>query len=679
MAHTTRFRAEWQDKNKGMSRFEIKERDYVGNIEVMEVQEDPLNIERAILANKFKPTIGSGLQLRVTATYDGQYMGLYTKDKQKFKAEFYKNDELIWTGYLNSEVYSEKFDRKKDYPVTLQFNDGFTVLERIPFVDAAKAHYTGLKTAWEVIWIILDKLAIDFKYLYVACDVYEENMNTLTSPFHQTKVDCNNYYDEKGDAMNCREVLEAIISTQRAICFQNEGCLNIVSVPLLTGEFERRRYTSEASAQVLQTVNPVLNVPTQADWYASDQNIDVQSGYNKATLKYSPYGVEDVIDSGDFSEAEMWEGSPSWEDIGDFYELQGVTGLTGWILSNGASFSGTKEEEVDDNEVYVKVPFGSDETSEVVLLENELSLTKVTGIETQGFLVSMKMYVATKDNEFDTEEDAKEVRNFQAYFVIEVAGQRPEDIFDEPWVWSNGVWQQRFGVNATGSTIADRWHTLDRIIPGNCPHGSVTIKLLKKFSADKAYNTPVDAGTIKHIRVKDVECTLTDITRYTTQGGRRSFNQSEPDYSDIEFVAKMDDDWLNEADDIEMIHGDSKDNNSTDKGGLHLLDNSFTGAWKTPADILYYNIAELYLRSYVSNYRDSLKQLGGTLYGPHFFSGNGENIDGILSFHSVLTYPSTSLGDRKLMFMGGTYNDKRQTLNGTWLEVLTDDLTINNE
>ena len=58
------------------------------------------------------------------------------------------------------------------------------------------------------------------------------------------------------------------------------------------------------------------------------------------------------------------------------------------------------------------------------------------------------------------------------------------------------------------------------------------------------------------------------------------------------------------------------------------------------------------------------------------FNGNGLNVDGILSFHSVLTYPGSTLGNKKLMFMGGTYNDKRQTISGIWVEILDDDLTI---
>lgn len=462
--HLLRFQGEWQDKNGGMSRFEIYERDYVGAHEEMIVQEDPLTLERASLNNKFHPTIGSGIELKLEAAYDGQYANLYTNDKQKYKGHFYKNDKIVWKGFLNSEIYNEQYDRNENYPVSLQFNDGFKVMERISFLDDNGLRYEGLKTAWEVLWIILNKLDVGYKYVYVACDVYAEGMDTLSSPYHQMKVDCSNYYDEKGVPMNCREVLDYLVKLQRAICFQNEGCLNIVSTPLFTGSFERRRYTSEASAQVLQTVNPVITIPTQADWYAADQNIDVVSGFNKATLQYSPYADEVVIESSNFSEIKALQGDPDWVDVGDYYELQGVTGVDGWKFLNGASFSGTKEEEIDDNEVYFKLPFANDDDSEVSLVENNISGALVTGVVNQGFKVKFKVYAATKNNEFDSSEESKKVLRIEGGIVFEIDNKRLK-YHKKPWQTGDFdstnvrpiVWSLLFHIEKPVN-IADTWH-----------------------------------------------------------------------------------------------------------------------------------------------------------------------------------------------------------------------------
>jgi hypothetical protein len=157
------------------------------------------------------------------------------------------------------------------------------------------------------------------------------------------------------------------------------------------------------------------------------------------------------------------------------------------------------------------------------------------------------------------------------------------------------------------------------------------------------------------------------------------YNYTEASFDDIEFTGEMNDQWINEAPDFEMIHGDSKENNCTDRGGFHLLNDEFTGEWKTLSDTQYYNIEQLLLRSFISNYRDSKFKLSGTVFAPNMFNGNGLNVDGILSFHSVLTYPGSTIANKKLMFMGGTYNDKAQTISGNWVEILDDDLTINEQ
>lgn len=667
-----RFKGEWLDKLGGESRFDILERDFTGSFETMVMQEDPLVLKMDEMKTKFVPTNGCGIDLNVVAQYDGQYMNLYTNDKQKYMYEFTKNGKLISRGFMNTEIYSEQYDRNKDYDVTLQFNDGFAVMERISFLDSNGERYRGLKTAWEVMWIILGKLGINYKYVYVACDVYEEGMDTLSSPYHQKKVNCANYYDEKGDPMNCREVFDELVKLQRAVCWQNEGCLNIVSVPrLAAGSFERRRYTSETSAQVLQTINPVITIPTQADWYESDQNLDVVSGFNKATLKYSPYGIENILASISPDIEGNLIGEGSWSNNGYYWEFGGVT-AKGWNVYNGCKYSGSKESEnAEKEEFYFSLPM---QAAEDKMLETDLGDDLIlSAVAKQTVLVKGKVYLRTKDNEYRSGEESVNIEKLTFKNTIEIAGERP--IRDGMYLkWSVNNYYSTVNVFRTGS-ISDQWQDFSFRAPLDFKTGAFRWIMAGNMEVWDANGDKMNSDVVKEVRMKDVEVEIINLT--TNDTGLHVIRSTEADFSDLEFVANMDENWLNEAEDIEMIHGDSKHNNCTDRGGLHLLDNSFTRAWRATGDTQGYDIAAIILRSLQSNYRNSLKWLGGTLEAPNFFNGDGENIDGILSFHSVLTYPGTSLGNRKLMCLGGTYNDKRQTLKGSWLEVLADDLTIN--
>ena len=422
MAYGLRFRGEWLDQLGGLSRFDIEERDFLGNAEIMEMQEDPLDTERADIGDK--TSVGSGVELRVIATYDGQYLGMYTKDVQKFKGKHYKDDRLIWVGYLNSEVYTEGFDRVKDYPVTLQFNDGIAVLERIKFLKSNGERYTELMTAWDVIALIIDRLGLEYQYMYTAFDIYEKAMDTTKELLQQLKVDTRNYYDEKGEPLNCREVLDAIISPFYAVCFTNEACLNIIRKPLFVrANYTRKRYVLGSSIGVNQLVNPCLSIPSQADFYEMDQNLDVVAGKNKAVVKYSPYGVEDLFSEITIDDKDNWVGSAIWENQSGWFKLTGVQ-PQGWKLSGGASFSGSKEYSGDDEEdYYFSLPFRKSLSR---LLETELNPnTRVTVAQDQRLSLKFKIFLRTKNNEYDSDEKAENIYRIRFDYAIEIAGLRP--------------------------------------------------------------------------------------------------------------------------------------------------------------------------------------------------------------------------------------------------------------
>ena len=49
---------------------------------------------------------GTSLEMVIQADEDGELTSLYTVDNKKFLVELYKNNSLIWTGYVLPEKYS---------------------------------------------------------------------------------------------------------------------------------------------------------------------------------------------------------------------------------------------------------------------------------------------------------------------------------------------------------------------------------------------------------------------------------------------------------------------------------------------------------------------------------------------------------------------------------------------
>lgn len=706
MAYGLRFRGEWLDKLGGLSRFDIEERDFVGNAEIMDMQEDPLDTERADIGDK--TSVGSGCELRVTATYDGQFLGLYTKDAQKFKGKHYKDGRLIWVGYLNSEVYTEGFDRVKDYPVTLQFNDGIAVLERIKFLKSDGSRYTELMKAWDVIALIIDRLGLEFQYLYTAFDIYEKAMDTTKELLQQFKVDARNYYDEKGEPLNCREVLEAIISPFHAVCFTNEACLNIIREPLLSRDsFTRKRYALGSSIGEDQVVNPCLSIPSQADFYEMDQSIDVVAGKNKATVKYSPYGVEELYGFPP-RDPDRWIGTPEWYKwneplFGDVLKLAGVTGYKGLILGENTTITCftsnlTNGENLNLNDDSINYTFWcKNPYSGKYLLQSDNLINDQRVYKTGKSTIQIKVEIIPNNSSYIftfTSGFNPSIKKIIVPMCITVDGKtyKPSTKTweitstesSDNWVYAE--LEEESSMYGRKVTIGYTLETFD------IPCGLLGFKIKADMSAYKKDGNEYellnktgigDENTLLYLHVVNVDGYVVNKNGIGTYPGTDQpldgIEIDKANFDDIEFTGEINDQWINEASDIEIIHGDSKENNCTDRGGFHLLNDEFTGEWKTFRDTQYYNIAELLLRSFISNYQDSKFQLSGTVSSTNMFNGNGMNVDGILSFHSVLTYPGSTLGNKKLMFMGGTYNDKSQTISGNWVEILDDDLTINEQ
>jgi hypothetical protein len=139
---------------------------------------------------------------------------------------------------------------------------------------------------------------------------------------------------------------------------------------------------------------------------------------------------------------------------------------------------------------------------------------------------------------------------------------------------------------------------------------------------------------------------------------------------DVEYKGELNVDFMNEAPEITLVHGDAR--NITDRAGIRRPNKSFTTyLWKKTGDTAYYRLADLLLRSIISQYRESLIQLSGTIEADSLMASNGG--PGFLFTIQDQNYLST----RKMIFTGGNYNDFKRTLNGTFLEIKKDDLPIN--
>lgn len=194
--------------------------------------QEPFIVNYPEITNKLQTIRGSGATLNILSETDRQFFNLYTADMMQYKVNHYKGASLVWTGYLDSELYSEPFNELTNYPVSFAANDGFNLLERLNYVDDSSNKYTGIVTQWTVLTNIFSKLGLTLNNIYVGLSTTIDGVTIGASEtiFHKHYIIQENYYNEDNEPESCRKVLEGILAPLGAYIQQINGSIIITDL-----------------------------------------------------------------------------------------------------------------------------------------------------------------------------------------------------------------------------------------------------------------------------------------------------------------------------------------------------------------------------------------------------------------------------------------------------------------
>lgn len=260
--------------------------------------EEPLVIEWDN-NSKEEPVSGSTATLRLISTSDQKFVHLMTSDPGTVKLEV-TGATSIWHGLLDMRQCEEPYSTTEGYEVELTFTD-FGELDRIQFDGA------GVKNGEQLVSYCLNAGHLSFNRISYSISTTPEGFEGDAS-FTQFLIDCKNFYDESGDAMTVREVLEAILQP---------FALRMV----LLGDVVRI-YDLNSLYQHSST--------SRIDWASTDQVLSFDKYVNKTKITFSTYCNADVINcemdtqskcSDDFQDENINLYEPSIYQDNPFYSL----------------------------------------------------------------------------------------------------------------------------------------------------------------------------------------------------------------------------------------------------------------------------------------------------------------------------------------------------------------------
>ncbi len=251
---------------------EILKEGYAGATTEIAFGEDPLTIEWTDV-DKLEPVMSSSARLQLFSDSDRQFVGLYTVETGSVRMDVYRDGSLYWSGTIDTELYEEPYAYKDGYVVEITFSD-FAPLDRLRF------NGSGFMTLRSLINDILNESGVRYGELipYISTSPYLYNVvdETSGSLLDTVSVQAANFYDEDGEAMSLRKVLDETLRPLSLRLLQKDGHIYL--------------YDLNALSTAVQ--------PDLIAWESDDATLSVDKVYNNVKISFSPYERTSLLSDG---------------------------------------------------------------------------------------------------------------------------------------------------------------------------------------------------------------------------------------------------------------------------------------------------------------------------------------------------------------------------------------------
>jgi len=260
---------------------------------------------------------GSTATIQIESPGDRTYEDLYTIEAGSIRLDVYRNNVLYWSGTLDPEFYEEPYERAANYVVSLTFSD-FGILDRLKYTLA------GMLTIDEILRHCLAETAINYG------GIDESLISTSVTPgaaamkLNDLKVRSDNFYDEDGEALSLKEVIEGILQPLGLRMIQRNGKVFVYDLNGL--------YTKAKTAEAV--------------WDGDSSTMGVDVVYNNAKITWSTYAQ-----SGNLTAQDCWteETDPNLMNLNntaprtykgsDYYSYHYSTNLYDWLDATDCGFT----------------------------------------------------------------------------------------------------------------------------------------------------------------------------------------------------------------------------------------------------------------------------------------------------------------------------------------------------
>lgn len=669
MAYGIQYRTEYKRFSGGQTTIDFLQLDVAEANPIVNLVAggDPLNITTTgDINNIFKPTIGTGATINLVVP-PLSTLGFFTSNPQEWLVNIYhgvSGSTLIWQGFINAEIYSEDYSSSRGMPITLQCNDGMALLDNILYKDGA-SDYSGFSEYYTIIDNILNKLGTSFTTIYASNDITINTVGPVTNPFLYLTIDNENFIDEKGVAMSCREVLDSIIGGLGLSMRFKGPDIYIIDPINLHDESKGKSYSRATFGNEAQSnVGGYLDISAgDINWHKTGMTLDIVPAMNEISIEYDPYNFDNI--TYDFSdEANWYTDGDTWVDMTGWW-LNTAIEYTGWTYTDIDMGYATKEEETD-TPIYFIALSDSDETISYTFPHS--NVTQDSNIQLK---ISLDVYIQTKEDGLNTYEDVTtyDIQQVQIPISVKVGnkywkgGNIWETTMDGAYLQPMFVRQEGIDLaDVADSRINDTWTTASIIVPLGISaaevliQGGISIKILDTLrgwggAVGQQILPVVNEEHMQRIFIREAKAEILN-----TASGENIGN------SGVEEKAIISTNLTGKKGTIVKTttgigpFGCSRGSLKT--SSQPVIGTNITGLYRG-AGVVKYTTSELTLQSFMSQYQRSRYKLSGWL----------NSVDYTINLDMKLIQDLTYLPGKSFYIISNTYNDRKESTNVTMVEI----------
>lgn len=604
--YSEKYYATFSDTDNNRYKLSIEEINYTGSSTQVKLAVAP-SITYPAIQVSYDWFYTSGIEFELLSETDRQFIDMFTNEMQKFRIILYiyskSSYTVVWSGYIDNEIYSENLNAKFNYNVKITGNDGFNLLKNYKYVDDNNQVYSGITNVFTVLKNCLTKLNIvDNTDLYLSFNkstglsgegaIYDINSNyNLLEKYYGYN---ENFYDEENEPMSCYDVINSILNTYQIYLFKDCGLNRIYLIDDLcykvsSGDtnyfyiYDLNDWTLKGKTSIELSSFDINN--SSITIQNTTGNLQMQTGINSQKIEYSQYATNVMINwkssESDFSSSATTTVYSTDSDYG-WKEVK-YTGCTYFNKTSKGSFCssiGTGAKNYNNKNYYIKInenEFSANNTNTVFTLKYKLPFLNAS--EKYYLKIGASAYFRTRTIESD---DGVNLTDGRLMVKINIGNKRyvSSDINNIGWV---DTYNENDGYYLDFYDTLDRSTYINDMYMGNKQRKLSTYEEPFKFQmipldnlingiielniTDYAYVFKYPNNSTLITSVKDIRINSFDLSLVDTQG-------NEIDLTDLQYEGYEDEKYKSKGKSIKYVIGTNVNDIPISRGSILIWNGS---------------------------------------------------------------------------------------------------------